>query len=157
MKNHRLLLFIYLLICVLCLNCTGDKIEKPDLDQLNIAITELDNAWNNMDIEKIVGIFAEDATYLTEDSEMLKGQDAIRQALEAYPKTAKNEFNRDKVEVKIESNMAYEIVNQTITFQNKDEEAQTEINKYIHIWKKQNDGTWRVLIDMVNRRTPPCE
>jgi ketosteroid isomerase-like protein len=44
-----------------------------------------------------------------------------------------------------------------MALKNKDEEPQTEINKYIHIWKKQHDGTWHVLIDIVNRRTPPCE
>jgi ketosteroid isomerase-like protein len=48
--------------------------------------------------------------------------------------------------------MAYEIVNQIVTFKLKEQESQTILNKYIHIWEKQKDGSWKVLIDMNNLR-----
>ena len=34
----------------------------------------------------------------------------------------------------------------------KDQAPTTVLNKYIHIWKKQKDGSWKVLIDMNNLR-----
>jgi uncharacterized protein (TIGR02246 family) len=118
------------------------------------AITENDNAWNSFDVNKIAGMFAEEGTLLNDNSEILKGREAIRQSLEAWQKPTEFSFKRDKVEIKMEGNIAYEIVNQFVTFKYENQESQTEYNKYIHIWKKQGDGSWRVLIDMNDRRTP---
>jgi len=154
MKRNCLFLFIYLLLAVICLSCTSKKNEKSDMDQLLSVIAEFDIAWNNMNVEKIVEIFAEDGTFLGDGSEMLRGRDAIRKAFEMGSMPEKIEFKRDKVEVKIEGNIAYEIVNQIVTSKYKDKESKTLLNKYIHIWKKQKDGSWRVLIDMNNMRTP---
>jgi uncharacterized protein (TIGR02246 family) len=156
MKHNHFSLFIYVLPALLCLSCNNKQKEQHDFDQLNVTIAQLDNAWNNLDVEKIVGLFAEDGTLLNDQSEMLRGRDAIRKSFE-MSKPEKLEFKRDKVEVKMDGNFAYEIVNQVVTIKNKDEESKTFLNKYIHIWKKQNDGSWRVLIDMNNMRTPPSE
>jgi uncharacterized protein (TIGR02246 family) len=116
------------------------------------AISENDDAWNALDVNKIVGMFAENGTVLNNNSEMLRGREAIRKSFEIEPKYEKFEFKRDKVEVKMEGNMAYEIVNQIVTFKLKEQESQTILNKYIHIWEKQKDGSWKVLIDMNNLR-----
>jgi uncharacterized protein (TIGR02246 family) len=156
MKHNHFSLFNYALIAISCLSCNSKQDEKHDLDLLNAAITENDNAWNNLDVEKIVGLFAEDGTLLNDQSEMSRGRDAIRKTFE-LAKPEKFEFKRDKVEVKMDGNFAYEIVNQVVIIKNKDEESKTFHNKYIHIWKKQNDGSWRVLIDMNNMRTPSNE
>ncbi len=152
MKNYRLSVLIFLWIIVMCFSCTSKQNEKTDMNQLLSAISENDNAWNNLDVEKIVGMFSEDGTLLNDKSEMLRGKEAIRKSFEMMQKFEKLEFKRDKVEVKIVGKIAYEIVNQIVTFKRKDEEPQTELNKYIHIWEKQNDGSWRVLIDMNNLR-----
>jgi len=127
------------------------------MDQLLSAISKNDNAWDNLDVDKIVGMFAEEGTLLNNNSEMLRGREAIRKSFENLQKTEKLEFKRDKVEVTLKGNMAYEIVNQTVSFKYQDKEPQTEINKYIHVWEKQKDGSWKVLIDMNNLRKPSSE
>jgi uncharacterized protein (TIGR02246 family) len=123
------------------------------MDQLLSTITANDKAWDNLDVEKIVGMFAENGTLLNDNSEMLRGKEAIKKSFETLQKTQKIEFKRDKVEVSLKGNMAYEIVNQTVSFQYQGKEPQTELNKYIHVWEKQKDGSWKVLIDMNNSRT----
>jgi uncharacterized protein (TIGR02246 family) len=152
MKNYRYSLVIFSLICVICSSCTNSQDAKSDMNQLMVAISENDNAWNNLDAEKIAGMFAEDGTLLNDDVETLKGKEAIRKSFEMMQKVEKIEFKRDKVDIKLKGNIAYEIVNQTITYKLTDMEPQTELNKYIHIWEKQKDGSWRVLIDMNNGR-----
>jgi uncharacterized protein (TIGR02246 family) len=136
------------------ISCTTKQYEKQEMDQLLSAITENDNAWNNLDVDKIVGMFAENGTLLNDNSEMLRGREAIRKAFEIEQKYEKLEFKRDKVEVSKKGNMAYEIVNQTVSFKYLNLDPQVEINKYIHIWEKQKDGSWKVLIDMNNSRKP---
>jgi uncharacterized protein (TIGR02246 family) len=157
MKSIRLSMLIYILLVAMCFACTSRQNEKSDMDQLMSAISENDNAWNNLDVNKIVGMFAEDGILLNDNSEMLMGREAIKHSFEVMQKPEELNFKRDKVEVKMEGNMAYEIVNQVVTFKYKDAEPQAENNKYIHVWKKQEDGSWRVIIDMNNSRTRPSE
>jgi uncharacterized protein (TIGR02246 family) len=152
MKNYRHSLVIFLLISVMCLSCANNQNEKANMNQLLSVISENDNAWNNLNVEKIVGMFAEDGLLLNDNAEIIKGKEAIRKAFEMAQKFEKIEFKRDKVDIELKGNIAYEIVNQVVTYKLTDTEPQTELNKYIHIWEKQKDGSWRVLLDMNNRR-----
>jgi uncharacterized protein (TIGR02246 family) len=152
MKNYRHYLSILLLIIVMCLSCTNNQNEKANMNKLLSAISENDKAWDNLNVEKIVGMFAEDGVLLNDNAEILKGKEAIRKAFEMTQKFEKIEFKRDKADIKLKGKIAYEIVNQSVTYKLTDIEPQTELNKYIHIWEIQKDGSWRVLIDMNNRR-----
>jgi uncharacterized protein (TIGR02246 family) len=151
MKKH--LLFIFVLLIIVVLACATKQNEKQAMDQLQKAISENDNAWNNLDIDKIAGMFAENGTLLNNNSEMVRGKEAIIKSFKTTEKIEKVEFKRDKIEVSLKGNIAYEIVNQTVSIQYPDKEPQTILNKYIHIWEQQKDGSWKVLIDMNNSRT----
>jgi len=155
-QNHHFLLGCFL-IALMCLSCNSKQNEKREMDKLLSAISENDNAWNNLNVDKIVGMFAENGTLLNDNSEMSRGRDAIRRSFENAVKAEKLEFKRDKVEITLKGNMAYEIVNQAVSFKYQDKELQTALNKYIHIWEKQKDGSWKVLIDMNNLRTPSVD
>jgi len=155
-QNHHFLLGCFLL-ALICFSCNSKQNEKREMDKLLSAISENDNAWNNLNANKIAAMFAENGTALNNDSEILKGREAIKRHLETMRKPEKFEFKRDKVEVTLKGNMAYEIVNQTISLKYLDKEPQTVLNKYIHVWEKQKDGSWKVLIDMNNMRKPAGE
>ena len=62
------------------------------------------------------------------------------------------QFERDKIDIKVEGKLAYEIVNQIATVTNDHQETVKYLQKYIHIWKKQEDGKWKVIVDMFNLR-----
>jgi len=157
MKQNNHFLLGCFLIDLMCLSCNSKQNEKREMDKLLSAISENDNAWNNLNVDKIVGMFAENGTLLNDNSEMSRGRDAIRRSFENAVKAEKLEFKRDKVEITLKGNMAYEIVNQAVSFKYQDKELQTALNKYIHIWEKQKDGSWKVLIDMNNLRTPSVD
>jgi uncharacterized protein (TIGR02246 family) len=155
-QNHHFLLGCFLL-ALMCLSCSSKQNEKRNMDELLSAISENDNAWNNFNADKIAAMFSENGTALNNNSEMLRGREAIKRYLETMQKPEKFEFKRDKVEVTLKGNMAYEIVNQAISMKYQDKEPQTVLNKYIHVWEKQKDGSWKVLIDMNNMRKPSGE
>ena len=155
-QNHHFLLGCFLL-ALMCLSCNSMQNEKREMDKFLSAISENDNAWNNLDVDKIVGMFAENGTLLNDNSEMSRGREAIRRSFENAVKAEKLEFKRDKVEVTLKGNMAYEIINQTLSLKYQDKEPHTVLNKYIHVWEKQKDGSWKVLIDMNNMRKPSGE
>jgi uncharacterized protein (TIGR02246 family) len=153
MKSKCCFLLICLLLASVCPSCTSKQNDKKEMDQLMSVITENDNAWDNLNVEKIVGMFAENGTLLNNNSEMCRGREEIKKSFSGLKAYENLEFKRDKVEINLLSNIAYEIVNQTVSYKLKDT-AKTVINKYIHVWEKQKDGTWKVLIDMNNSRVP---
>jgi uncharacterized protein (TIGR02246 family) len=151
--KFSIFLAVVLLVCLfspVALAQTG----KSEMDKLRKAESDLADAYDRLDVNKILSIYAEDATYLIENAEMLRGKEAIRKYF-SQELPEKVQFKRDVIDLKIEGNMAYEIANQIVTIQMKGQEPQTIQNKFIHIWKKQKDGSWKVLIDMDNMRSKP--
>jgi ketosteroid isomerase-like protein len=124
---------------------------NKEMDKLRATIKEFSEAYGTINIDKIVGLYSEDASYLIPDMEILKGRPAIKAYL-AGTTASSIEFKQQVVELKIEGNLGYEITNQIVTVHMKDQPARTFPNKFIHLWQKQKDGTWQVLIDMVNSR-----
>jgi len=42
------------------------------MDKLLSAIADNDNAWNNLNVEKIIGMFSENGTLLSDNAEILR-------------------------------------------------------------------------------------
>ena len=125
---------------------------NKEMDKLRVTMKEFAEAYSAINIDKVVGMYAEDAMCLVPDMEVLKGRPAIKAYLGTMT-ASRFEYNHQIVELKIEGNLAYEVTNQMLTVHMKDQPTRTFPNKFIHLWQKQKDGTWQVLIDMVNSRT----
>lgn len=61
-----------LLITTISLSCNNKSGEKNDMDKLLSAIADNDNAWNNLNVEKIIGMFSENGTLLSDNAEILR-------------------------------------------------------------------------------------
>jgi uncharacterized protein (TIGR02246 family) len=147
--NRRLLAL--LMVTLACVSGFSAQKDTSEMTKFLAAVDAFDKAWDALDADKIVALFAEDATFLSENAPLLRGRKAIRESFSG-PRPEKLTFKRDKVEVRVEGDFAYEIVKQVVDSQMKGQAPTTTFNKYIHIWKKQKDGSWKVLIDMNNLR-----
>jgi ketosteroid isomerase-like protein len=138
----------FIMTVVFLLNAqSGNK----DMDKLRTTMKEFVEAYGAINIDKIVSMYTEDAMYLVPDMEILKGRPAIKASL-ASGDASRVDFKQQVAELKIEGNLAYEVTNQIVTVYMKDQSTRTFPNKFIHLWQKQKNGTWQVLLDMVNSR-----
>jgi len=154
MKSNNLFpLFLILLFSIIFSQCTASQNSQNDMEELQKTISNLNNAWDGRDVDKILELYTEDATFLAPNQEMIKGKQALREIL-PLPDSVKVELIRENVDLRIEGNFAFEIVNQNTTVYINNQKATFLLQKYLHIWKKQKDGTWRVFIDMYNLREP---
>jgi len=142
MKKCRFLsILIFSAVLVLLTACkNGDS----EMDSLMQAIEDYETAWAMGDFLTVESFFAEDAKRLhTEpyvwDRKEIKRYFEERASLEKdstrqFVKNAwKNE--RDYIEIRVEGDIAYDIFT-------------TERFKALHIWERQEDGTWKILYDM---------
>lgn len=121
------------------------------------AINDDQAAWNkdfaSKDVEKIVSHYAEDAKLEFPDMPVLKTKDDIRKAMKPFledPNFSVS-FEGDKMEVATSGDLAYVQGHYTLTSTDaKTKKKVTEKGKYVTVYKKQADGSWKAVQDINN-------
>src|SRR5258706_13935509 len=129
----------------------GQKSNPNDDEQ---AIRKLDKDWSaaaqTKDVDKTVSFYSDDASALPFNAPIATGKDQIRQVwahLTSLPGFALT-FGPTKIDEANYVDLAYDVG----TFEMKTNDAQgnvnTEVGKYVVVWKKQPDKQWKAIIDM---------
>ncbi len=128
--------------------------QKANPNDDEQAIRKLDKEWSaaaqTKDVDKTVSFYSDDASALPFNAPIATGKDQIRQVwahLTSLPGFALT-FGPTKIEVAKSGDLAYDVG----TFELKSNDAQgnvnTEVGKYVVVWKKQPDKQWKAIIDM---------
>lgn len=160
------LLFSALLLLTVATSCSRESEERehaehpqpmPDTRAADeTAIRAASAAWSKAslarDLDKGVSFFTEDAIVMSPHSPMVKGKENIRKGWEqmlAQPGPGLS-FTMSGVEVARSGDLAYEYG--TYSFATKDKKGKTteEKGKYVVVWKKQADGSWKAAVDIDN-------
>jgi uncharacterized protein (TIGR02246 family) len=145
-----------LVACALALAaCSAQPAPAPDTRAADeAALRTLIEAWaasaRAKDAEKFVSFYADDATLMIEDAPDIAGVAALREALPGMmndPNFALS-FAADKVEVARSGELAYEKGTYTMTMSDPQQQAVTERGHYVVVWRKQADGSWKVILDV---------
>jgi ketosteroid isomerase-like protein len=96
--------------------------------------------------------FADDGVEI--DSGSIATKDDLRRQ-GGWPPGASLTWTPVKAEMAASGDFGYTYGNYVFTAMNKDGNLVTENGKYTTIWKKQKDGSWRVILDMGNSSPAP--
>lgn len=132
---------------------------KVEVEQQKAALMEADRAWaqTTTDAEKFMSYFAPDASVSPQGMPIAEGHDAIRQVLNgmmAMPGFALA-WEVTKADVAASGDLGYTAGTYTMTSNDAAGSPMTEKGKYVTIWKKQQDGQWKVAQDIFNADAPP--
>ena len=109
------------------------------------------------DYEKGVSYYADDASVLMPNQPIINGKDAIRAAFKPMfddPNFAIT-FQGSRFEVAKSGDLGYAQGAYTLTFTDpKTKKPVTDKGKYLTAYKKQADGTWKAVADMVSSDLP---
>ena len=128
------------------------------------AIRDLEAAWvkdaNARDPEKWVAYYSDDATVQQANYPVAKGKDAIRAALKQTvtdPALALS-FHADTVEVSASADLAYTRGSYEMTTTDPNTKMPvTEKGKYLTVYRKQTDGSWKAVEDMQSPDGPAIQ
>lgn len=148
-KSNFFYLLLILFSVLFFVGCNNKEKEKQVLLQ---TIEDYENAWAAGDFLRVETFFADSAKRLHTEPSVWDRKEIKRYFEERAKQTSDNsqtfvknawKKERDYLEIRIEGDIAYDVFT-------------TEKFKALHIWGKQNDGSWKILYDM-GMLNYPCD
>jgi ketosteroid isomerase-like protein len=152
-KGSQLLLAVLLVAC-------GPSGPQVDVEAERSAVLEADRAWSQTppDVEAFVSNFTPDGAFLGGNAPAAEGIEAVRSSTREMfgaPGFALS-WSASRADVSACGDLAYTVGTYEITSNDAAGNAQTRPGKYVTVWKKQADGTWRVVVDAPSENAPPA-
>jgi ketosteroid isomerase-like protein len=154
----RLILIVCLVVLPIAIVCNfPPTIKGAGADEK--AIREADEAWSTAaaakDVDKTVAFYSEDAVVMPPNAERAASKEAIRKIWKDMLTDAKVSWKATKVEVAKSGDIGFAIGTYEVTMN--DVVTGKPINdhgKYVEVWEKQVDGSWKCGADIFNSDIP---
>jgi uncharacterized protein (TIGR02246 family) len=158
MKLFRTLLLAA--VCLLALSAGADTSAGRTPPSPADAVRAADQEWMKVfaakDLDKSVAFCAEDGSVLAPNAPIATGREAIRKLFAGFfalPGLSIS-WQPSKAEVAKSGELAYTTGTYQMSYNGAAGKQVTDKGKYVTVWKKQGDGSWKVLADIFNSDLP---
>jgi uncharacterized protein (TIGR02246 family) len=126
--------------------------RTADADAIRAADVEWNKAMKAKDVDKSISFYGDGAILLGNKAPAVQDRDSIRKEFqEMLGQTSGSfDFKNTSVEVARSGDLAWEHGVYQFTGTDKKGKPVTEKGKYLTVWKKQADGSWKAVADMDN-------
>jgi uncharacterized protein (TIGR02246 family) len=133
---------------------------KPDLSAEEAKIRQTDAAWMNdsqaRDAARHASYFAEDGSWNQSGYPKATGREAIQKLAQVLFKTQTGvSWTTTKLAVSEAADYAYQVGAWELIDKDAKGKSTKTIGKFVTVWKKQPDGSWKVQEDIGNPDGPP--
>ena len=142
--------FITLLGCTTPETFDATKVRKS----IEEACAKYSKAIHEGNLAGVLAEYTDDATAIPPDGEIIKGKKAIEELYKKFFQIGMKEIVFTTIEVGGSGDTAYEIGKTKVRIQPEGQAAIQDSTKYLVIWKRQPDDTWKVLVDIWNFSVP---
>jgi len=162
MKQINALLFVCSGLLILTMACTQQAPVPPDTRAADVkAVQDVEAAWVKdiaaKDADKVANYFAEDGSFLLANAPVIKGREniqAVWKQVMADPNFSLT-FQSTQAEASKGGDLAYTMGTYSMTTSvPKGNKTVTDKGKYVTVFRKQADGTWKVVADVSNSDLP---
>jgi uncharacterized protein (TIGR02246 family) len=132
--------------------------RAADETAIRAAVVDWSKAAQAKDVNKAISFYADDAMQFIDRGPVVKGKDNIRIGWEkmlTMPGPGLT-FATTGVEVARSGDVAYDFGTYDFPTQDSKGRIVDEKGKYLTVWKKQADGSWKVAADIDNRDAAPA-
>ena len=161
--HNRYIFGVAFALAVIFVGCKQAPPPAPNTHDADVkAIRDLEAAWVQAfaakDVDKIGAFYADDASMFDPDAPVISGKAAIKEAYKPFlaDKNSSLTFVSDKVDVAKSGDLGYSQGAYTMTFTDpKTKKVLTDRGKYVTVYKKQTDGSWKAVADIGNEDARP--
>ncbi|MER9893804.1 DUF4440 domain-containing protein [Mesorhizobium sp. M0119] len=119
-------------------------------EDIEAALTKFMDAFNSGNAAAVGQMYTDDAALLPPDSKRIDGRKRVEEFWQGAIKAGMKNLTLKALEVEGSGNLAYEVGAFTLGVPSKSGDPSTVAGKYIVVWKKGDDGTWRLHRDIWN-------
>jgi len=141
--------------------CQPQSQTPPDTKAADeTALKNLDAEWSKAagtkDVDKTVSYYAADAIVLPENGPAVSSKDAIRNVWKGMLTAPgfSGGWTGTKVEVARSGDIGYVTGTYSMTMNDASGKPATDKGKFVEVWKKQSDGSWKCAVDIWNTDLP---
>jgi ketosteroid isomerase-like protein len=126
--------------------------RAADADAIRAADVEWNKAMQAKDVDRSISFYGDGAILLGNKAPSVQDRDAIRKEFQEMlgHTTGNFSFTNTSVEVAKSGDLAWEHGVYEFNTTDKKGKPVVETGKYLTVWKKQSDGTWKAVADMDN-------
>jgi uncharacterized protein (TIGR02246 family) len=130
----------------------------PQVDEmvpLRAAIEKYRQALSTGDAQTVAELWAWDAIFMPQDGEIVQGKERVA---ELWTKNIQAGFRtKEPVTLELErsGDMACEFATQLWTMKRGGVPQEWKASKFVHVWNKQSDGSWKLHLDIWNASPSP--
>ena len=108
------------------------------------------------DAQAVVTFYADDAMMVPPNADRVEGIEAVRNYRFGFIETPGVELSFETIRVEVSSggDMGWTLAIGDVSFTRADGEPGSDRVRDFHLWKKQNDGSWKIVVDMWNSEFP---
>ena len=117
---------------------------------IEAANTKFSEAFARGDAKSLAAMYTSDAIVFPPDSEMIRGNEAIGEFWKATRNSGVQSVALTTIDVGGSGDVAYEAGKVSLTIQPAGKESTTAAAKYLVVWKREGDGSWKLHRDIWN-------
>lgn len=148
-------LLVLILVSSACQNEMAADTRAADEATIKALDAEWSKAAGARDVDKTVSYYSDDAMVMPSNSPALIGKDAIRAMWQGMlGPSFSGGWTATKVDVAKSGDLAYVTGTYELSETDASGKPVTDKGKYLEVWKKQADGSWKCVADMFNTNLP---
>jgi ketosteroid isomerase-like protein len=148
----KTLVILCLFFTLACQPQQSTSLSESEISAVMEATTQYGNAIVAEDFNKIKSLMETDMVLMPSQDQAAIGIEASMATMQAFPEI-EGRIRPEKIEGS--GNLAYVRGNFDLTFIINDSTQVPDTGKYIEVWKKQDDGSWKIKVDIWNSDNPP--
>lgn len=143
-----------------CFPAPDNLSQEVDLEAERMALMEADRAMfeaystSDSPVDALMAHFLDDANVLPPDAPLARGKEESRGVFAALESMPGYSLTWSPSQGEVGGDLGYTIGTYRIEIQDPEGNPLAIAGKYMTVWKKQPDGTWKVGVDMFNADGP---
>jgi len=161
MKLQSLLGMILLfMLCQLTVYSQQNTALRSDVDSIEKSLLRTDADFNKLSMERgfveaFLAYMADSAILFPSRSNQVTGRENIRKHLSEGSENAVLTWAPLKAEVASSADLGYTYGTSEYKSKGEDGKPAVHYGKYVTVWKKQADGSWKFIVDIGNSSPAP--
>ena len=154
MVSTRTIGLVALILAIWSTAYAGSKTTDEGVREARAAIeaanAQFSDAFARGDAKALAAMYTSDAIAFPPDGDMVHGNEAIGEFWKATRDSGVQTAALTTIDVGRSGDVAYEVGKVSLTIQPAGKELTTAVAKYVVVWKRQADGSWKLHRDIWN-------